>query len=213
MKNQTIVTPKGVARFPHLNEPDCRFNADGVYNVTLRLADAEAKPMIAQLTQMFDEHYANTLKEQNKKTLKKGPMPWGVAQDWDSENETKVEVPGFTDFKFTLKAMVKTKTGKTWEQKPALFDAKLKPMSPDSDPIGGGSTIKVNSEIYPWFSPSLGVGISLRIRGVQVIELKTYTPSDGKSMGFAAEDGYEAPASSASAFQNSSDTEDTGGDF
>ena len=210
MKNPTFTTPKGVARFPHLNEPDCRFNADGVYNVTLRLPDAEAKPLIAKLTAAYESYYQDQLTEQKKKSLKQHVMPFGVAQDWDRETETKVEVPGYTDFKFTLKASVKTKTGKSWTQKPALFDAKLKPMPADSDSIGGGSTIRVNFELYNWYSASLGVGSSLRIIGVQVIELKTYSPTDAKSMGFAAEDGYEAPAQT-TGFEAASS--DNGGDF
>ena len=51
-KNPSITTPKGTAIFPKLNEPDKKFNPEGVYSLTLRLSDAEAKPLIAQLTKI-----------------------------------------------------------------------------------------------------------------------------------------------------------------
>ena len=107
---------------------------------------------------------------------------------------------------------VTTKTGKSWEQRPALFDSRLQPLPADSDPVGGGSTIRVNAEVYPWYTPSLGFGISLRPRGVQVLEMRTYGPKDATSFGFAAEnDGYAFTSDTASvaakAFGNDSDEE------
>jgi hypothetical protein len=70
----------------------------------------------------------------------------------------------------------------------------------------------VNAEVYPWYTPSLGFGISLRPRGVQVIELKTYGPKDATSFGFAEEDGYafvetNAANNAAKAFGGDSDEE------
>lgn len=189
-KNPTITTPKGTAIFPKLNEPDKKFNPEGVYSITLRLPDAEAKTLIDSLTKMHDAFYKEECTKLGKKTLKTGTKPWKVATDWDKEAEARVEVPGFTDFSFKLKAKVTTKTGKSWEQRPALFDSRLQPLPADSDPIGGGSIVRVNAEVYPWYTPSLGFGISLRPRGVQVIELKTYGPKDATSFGFSEQEGY-----------------------
>jgi hypothetical protein len=213
----TITTPKGTAIFPKLNEPDKKFNPEGVYSVTLRLPDTEAKPLIGKLTQMHDQMLAEETKKLGKKNLKTGTKPWKTATDWDKESESRVDVPGFTDFTFKLKAKVTTKTGKTWEQRPMLFDAKLVPLPQDSDPVGGGSTIRVNAEVYPWYTPSLGFGISLRPRGVQVLDLKTYsTAKDGSSFGFQADDdGYAftgaAESKEEQTFDRSGNTES--GDF
>ncbi len=212
-KNPTITTPQGTAIFPKLNEPDKKFNPEGVYSITLRLPDAEAKPLIERLTKMHDTFYKEECTKLGKKALKTGSKPWKVATDWDKETEARVEVPGFTDFSFKLKAKVTTKTGKSWEQRPALFDSRLQPLPPDGDPVGGGSIVRVNAEVYPWYTPSLGFGISLRPRGVQVLELKTYGPKDATSFGFAEEDGYTFVASSnnaaaaAKAFGSDSDEE------
>ena len=193
MKNHTITTPKGTAVFPKLNEPDRRFKPEGEYKVTLRLPDDEAKPLIEKLNAIRKAAYEEECKKLGNKKLKLASVPWATAQNWDSETSSKVELKGFVDFKFALKAEVKTKSGKSWQQRVALFDSGLRPIPESSDPIGGGSVIRVNAEVYPWYTASLGFGISLRCRGVQVIELKTYAGGkDATSFGFAAEDGFVA---------------------
>lgn len=219
-KFPTITTPKGTAIFPKLNEPDRKFNPEGVYSVTLRLADTDAKPLIAKLTKIHDDALAEEAKKLGKKNLKTGVKPWKVATDWDKDTESRVEVPGFTDFTFKLKAKVTTKSGKSWEQRPQLFDAKLTPLPADSDPVGGGSIIRVNAEVYPWYTASLGFGISLRPKGVQVIDLKTYGGSkDGQSFGFEADDdgyaftGTVAPKATSADSSTATDGEDENGDF
>lgn len=214
-RNPSITTPKGTAIFPKLNEPDKKFNPEGVYSVTLRLTDEEAKPLIAILTEMHDRFLYEEAKKLGKKNLKTGVKPWKVATDWDKDTETRVEVPGFTDFTFKLKAKVTTKSGKSWEQRPQLFDAKLQPLPVDSDPVGGGSVIRVNAEVYPWYTASLGFGISLRPRGVQVLDLKTYGPRDATSFGFEAdEDGYAFSGNtSAAAFGEAKEGDSDDGDF
>lgn len=189
-KNPTITTPQGIAIFPKLNEPDKKFNPEGVYSVTLRLSDEEAKPMLATLNKMHAQFYKDECQKLGKKTLKQGAMPWKTATNWDKETESRVDVPGFMDFTFKLKAKVTTKAGKSWEQRPALFDARLQPLPADADPVGGGSVIRVNAEVFAWYTPALGFGISLRPRGVQVLEMMTYGPKDATSFGFAEEDGY-----------------------
>ena len=213
-RNPSFTTPKGVAVFPKLNEPDKKFNPEGVYSVTLRLPDDEAKPLIEKLSTMHDEMLAEQAKSLGKKNLKTGAKPWKTASNWDKDTETRVDVPGFTDFTFKLKAKVTTKRGQTWGQRPALFDSKLQPLPIDSDPIGGGSVIRVNAEVYPWYTASLGFGISLRPRGVQVLDLKTYGPKDATSFGFEADkNGYAFTGTTSNTTASSSGEDAEDGDF
>lgn len=187
MKPVKIVTPKGTAIWPKLNEPDRKFSPEGIYSVKLRIADGEAAGLIEKISEIHAEGYRIELAKSGKKSIRQAPMPWRSAQDWDKEREENVDVPGFTDFIFKMKAKVVTST-KSWEQRPALFDAKLHPIPADADPIGGGSTIRISAEPYVWFSASLGYGISLRPRSVQVLELRTYAASGNH--GFSEEDGF-----------------------
>lgn len=214
MKNQTITTPKGTAVFPKLNEPDRRFKPEGEYKVTLRLPDSEAKALIEKLNAVRKSAYEEECKKNGNKKLKLAPVPWGTAMNWDSETSSKTELKGFTDFKFALKAEVKTKSGKSWQQRVALFDSRLLPIPDNADPIGGGSVIRVNAEIYPWYTASLGFGISLRCRGVQVIELKTYTGGkDATSFGFAEEEGFVAATVPSESQDGEATGEDLSADF
>lgn len=202
-----VNTPSGMAIWPKLNEPDRKFQPEGVYEVTLRLPESEADVLIAKFMEVHAESYRVICSKEGKKALKKAALPWKPAEDWDKETESKVEKPGFIDFKFKMKAKVTPRNGKSWEQRPALFDAKLNPLPVDSDPVGGGSIIRISTEVYCWYSASLGFGLTLRPKAVQVLELKTYTTDSG-SHGFEAEDGFTVSAPSASF-----DSEETDSDF
>lgn len=52
-----FVTPKGVAGYPKLLVPDTKFNADGVYTVTLTMGPAEAQPLIDKINEAFTEEF------------------------------------------------------------------------------------------------------------------------------------------------------------
>lgn len=208
-RNISVTTPKGTAIWPRLNEPDRKFQPEGVYSVRLRLDEDDAAPFQTKLSKLVEELYKEECLKQGKKSLKRAPMPWGPATDYDKDTESKVEVDG-VEFKFSMKAEVTTRAGKKWSQRPALFDAKLNPLPEDADNIGGGSIIRVSAEVYPWYTASLGFGISLRPRAVQVIELKAGGSSmDPTALGFEAEDGYTTVASAASSFGD----DDSDGDF
>ena len=95
-------------------------------------------------------------------------------------------------FKTKLKARIKTKAGVVKEQNVFVYDAK-KNLMPSSVAVGNGSVIKVAVEPYPYVMQSTKqVGVSLRLKGVQVIDLVEYG-APASSM-FDEEDGYVAEA-------------------
>ena len=59
--------------------------------------------------------------------------------------------------------------------------------------IWGGSEIKVNGSIAPYYTPLIGAGVALRLRAVQVIQ---YVQGNNTSsrFGFEEEKGYEHKA-------------------
>jgi hypothetical protein len=90
------------------------------------------------------------------------------------------------------KPALKTKAGVTKEQKVFVYDAK-KNLMPSSVAVGNGSVIKVAVEPFPYVMQSTKqVGVSLRLKGVQVIDLVEYG-APAASM-FDEEDGYVAEA-------------------
>ena len=179
-KAARFVSPKGIAYYPYLTKPDTKFNADGEYKVSMIVAgDADSKA-IDFMTEQHEDAVAKARKENAGKRVKEGDLPF-------IENDD-----GTVTFKFKLKAKVTPKNGDTFEQKPALFDAKGKPLT-GAQNIGGGSTIKVSYEVVPYYTAIAGAGISLRLKAVQVIELKEYSGGGtAESYGFGEEEGFES---------------------
>lgn len=182
-KQKMLTSPKGRAVWPKLNEPDTRFEPDGVYKVSLVVPAAEAKAMIAELTKEYEAYYAAEVKEAKKK-FKKADLPWTEALN-DAGEET-----GDIEFSFKMAAKYTTKDGSVVEQRPVLFDAKTRPMT---DRIGGGSLIRVGFTTHLWNVAATGVGLTLRMKAVQVLELKQWSPSARKAsdFGFSEEEGFE----------------------
>ena len=180
-KAERFVSPKGTASYPHLTNPDTKFNPDGEYKVSLIVAGDDASKVVNFLTEKHKAAVAQVKKENARKRVKEGDLP--IIENDD----------GTVTFKFKMKAKVIPKKGDPFEQKPALFDAKGKPLTGETK-VGGGSTIKVCYEVVPYYTAIAGVGISLRLKAVQVIELKEYSGGGGnaESYGFGEEEGYEA---------------------
>lgn len=177
MANKTFTTPVGVANYPYISKPDTQFDAEGVYKVTLAVPEDEAKPVIELINAELLAG-VKALKESKPKTkFKSAPLPYAKELD-DDGNET-----GNVLIKFKSKAAYK----------PSVFDAKNNPMINHN--IWGGSEIKVNGAIAFYSSPSIGQGVTLRLRAVQVIQY--VEGSDGASkFNFEEEDGYVTTSSS-----------------
>ena len=179
-KAERFVSPKGIASYPHLTKPDTKFNPDGEYKVSLIVAGDVASKAIDFLTEQHEAAVAQVKKENAGKRVKESELPF-------IENDD-----GTVTFKFKLKAKVTPKKGDPFEQKPALFDAKGKPLTGEPK-VGGGSTIKVCYEVVPYYTAIAGAGVSLRLKAVQIIELKEYSGGgNAESYGFCEEDGFEA---------------------
>jgi hypothetical protein len=178
-------SPKGIAKWVTLNKPDTKYKKEGQYRVTLLLTPEEAKP-IQELIDAGIEQAKKMWKDDPKlkgKKVKEADTPY--AMDVDKEgNET-----GKVKFNFTAKAGGKRKDGSEWTFRPMVFDAKGGKV-PSNVNIFGGSTVKVAYEIYPWATVAVGAGVSLRLKAVQVLELKTLGECDASAFGFGEEDGY-----------------------
>ena len=171
---------RGIAVYPHLNEPDKKFDPDGpgVYQLQLSVGPEEGQALIDKIEEIRDEAYKEECKKAKKPKLKKADLPFTEEYDED-QNPT-----GNWLFRLKLKAA----TAKGLAQRPTLVDAKLQPMT---EVIGSGSEVVVDFHPHPWFVAALGVGVTLRLRSVQVLELKEYSPS---RVSFTAMEGFETAA-------------------
>ena len=165
----------GIARYPSLNKPDTKFDEVGVYKVNLELSAEDAEPFLSQVESLLAEFVAQKKAELKKDKLKMHAAPW-------EENDGQVQL------KLKVKALGKDKAGETYSRAPKLFNASGEVIT---DNIGGGSKLKVAVVPYCWYTASLGAGVTLQPKAIQVLELVTW--GDGGSAAAYGFDVSEAP--------------------
>lgn len=185
-----LTSPRGTFKFPRLTTPDTKFNKDGEYGTKI-LLDPNGKGVQAFLTKLDEltDAAVAQMKEENAKYKKQIQRAASYRNEVDSDGEEtgKIEVG------VKLKAKITPKTGpnagKTYELKPALFDAFGQPITGEIR-IGGGTEGKVSFEAAPYFAANdKRAGISLRLKAAQVINLVEWTSAkDAKQFGFEDED-------------------------
>ena len=158
-----LTTPKGIAKWPYLIEPDKEYNPDGLFHTKLSCKKSES----VNIKKAIDDMIAQEVKKQHDlnpdKAIKKS-LPY------TEEGEEII-------FNFKMKAKGTRKSdGKPFTQEPNIVNADLTPFNKDQK-IWGDSTLKITFEPYAW-NMSIGIGCTLRIKTVQVLELITGKLSD-----------------------------------
>jgi len=207
-KYENFTSECGVAVFPHLTKADTKFKEEGEYHVKLRLQRGApgVDEFLEQINAKFEENYVDQCKrarEDNKKKPKKcTDLPFADVENDEGEETSEVDV------KFKLPALIKGKPTKV-----KFFDAKGKVIE-NPQPIYGGSELKINFYYWGWNFSKTGAGVTLRLRGVQIIKLVTATGASNNpdDYGFGEEDGYEAPEADDTPFKVEDNEEDTGDD-
>lgn len=209
-KRERYVSPKGIAVWPRLNEPDTKFKQEGEYTVSLAYDsdDPEYNKLEKLLEKRRDELFAEWLSENPKKKKVAEVAPVFTEETDENGDET-----GRKLLKFKMRASgVSKRTGKPFTMKPDIFDAKGKKLEV-APQIGGGSVLKVSFELGGHFVESAKkFYLSLRLVAVQVIELVEYGQRNAKDYGFDEEDGYEADDAAPFAGSATTGDDDTDGD-
>lgn len=170
-KRIRFVLPAGRAVFPHLDVPDGKFG-EPKYKVSINYTTEELAPLKKRLIQAAQELMGSKF---NPKKMPKLPIRANKDKDGNEDGTWLVAAQSGKDYK------------------PAVFDAKVNKL-PSGVTVGGGSVIKL--DVSPTYYESFGGGISLRLYGVQVLELA----GASKSL-FEEEEGFEAePAAGSTGF-------------
>lgn len=176
-------TPKGFAQYPHLKDPDMKFNPEGVFSVTMRFEGKtpELQALIEKLEAIQDKAFDEAVSEANAMSKKKITKADLYLEDAE----------GNIYLKFKQNAVIKKKDGSTATVKIVHFDSKGKPVDVN---VGRDSVIRLSFTAAPYFMQSTKqVGLSLRPVAVQVIKLNEFGGSSAEDYGFSAEEeGYEA---------------------
>lgn len=190
-KNPLVFTPVGIAVYPRLtgDEADTKFDSAGVWHTKMAYQPEELEEFIEKLNAQRDEFFEQILEENKRKYAK-----YQKVEVFEEELDDDGEPTGRLIIKAKMRHHVVTKQGKEWWQTPRIFDSSAPPKELDQETLRlwGGSKIRLQCEAVPYaMDSSKTVGISLRLRAVQVVELVSggggESPFDGFEGGFTAD--------------------------
>lgn len=162
---KALTTPKGTAVYCWVNTPSTKFNKEGVYSTKLRLKASD--PFITKMDALFDQLYKSYLEESGLKKCKQADRPWKVETDKKTGEDLDTVL-----LSFKRKALRGPLEARTPAGPPLLVDNHGKPVT---QAVGSGSTIQVGFAVNPYFTASLGFGLTLKLDAVMVHELVGYT--------------------------------------
>lgn len=193
-KFTTITTPAGTAIYPKLTTPDTKYKALGEYTTKVLLTAEEAQPIIdkyeAELATFFEAEKAELMKGDGKAKAKAKGLKLATDRPFKPEYDDDGNETGNYIFNFKMPARIPREGKPDLVLQPDVFDAKGKKLTKVPE-IWSGSKIRVSAQFRP-FNTAIGVGISLRLQAVQILELRQGGSRDASGYGFDAEEGYSA---------------------
>lgn len=174
---EAYTSPVGEAVFPWLTKADTEHDASGVFHVDLSVPADAADGFIAKLEKVRSDFLATlSVAQQTALTLKPVFKMEMTRYAKDATDDEKLNfVPTETGnllFRMKLKNNVTTGKGETFTQEPIIVSADTGEKV--TDPVYGGSILRVRGQIVPYTNAASGiVGVTLRMKAVQVIELVT----------------------------------------
>ena len=162
-----LTSPKGKAIFPHLTEKDTMFHPEGLFHVKLECPKAESEKILSAIKNGIAQEVKKQHDQNPNKAIKYAPEPYEV------QDEKVV-------FNFKLKACgVRKSDNKPFTQKPIISNADLSAFDQTMQ-IWGDSILKIHFLPTFWNMP-IGIGCTLRLKEVQVLELVTGNTSSSKA--------------------------------
>lgn len=194
---EAFVTPVGTGVFPYLTAPDVRHDVNGTYHVDVSVPADLATTFVAKLDAALDKFINTELNQTQQGTLARKEVfkvettfptfEEGATDEEKQEIRDAFEPEETGNFLFRTKmaAQFTTRKGEIVTQKPVVVSADTGERI--TDPVFMGSILRVKGQTIPYVSAaSQIVGLSLRLKSAQIIELKT-----GSGEGFWTDFGDE----------------------
>lgn len=178
------ITVKGeLVGFNAIVQPSTMFNKEGVYNANILLSTDEGKKLADKLKEVRTSQF-KTYGKGSKVAEITGCKPYEKVDDETGEAILDDE----NRYIFKAKAKAYVENGKPKIKIP-IYDSKLNPAQ--AAKIGEGSIVRLSVELVG-YTVAGKTGVSVKLKGVQIINLVEYTGSQSaESLGFAEEDdGY-----------------------
>ena len=176
-------TTVGELNYPWLNEADTRYNPTGVFQTKIKISFDQAQDLIAQMERVRDAKFAELDPQKSATYSKKDVYEVVFTQPADDATEEEKEsfVPeptDFVEFKCKLNKVVTPQEGEPFTQSVILIDSDEAPLTL---PIWSGTKARIRGQIVPWANAAQKqVGVTLRMKAVQVVDLVT---GEGSSWG------------------------------
>lgn len=163
-KPTRINTPVGRAIYPRLGQPDTKYNAAGLFSVKLSVPADEVEDLREKLEEIRQTAW-DELDAKSKKTHT-------LVEVFEDELNDEGDETGNVIIKAKLQNIVTPKGKEPFEQRPNLFDSANNPLNAEEVKVGSGSRLRLNCDVIPYaMASSKTVGVSLRLKNVQVVEL------------------------------------------
>ena len=173
-------TGKGeLTGFLAINKPSQQYDT---YNVQILLSKQEGAALVKELEDLRQEQFIVS--------GKKGKLVEVPCKPYTIQDDTGKETPD-PEGRYILKAGGKGHNSKGEAlPKPKLFNAKLQPITGQVN-IGEGTTARL-SVVFSGYKAPIGIGITAKLKGCQIINLVEYTSSGCSASDFdVEEDGFD----------------------
>jgi len=173
LANEQHNTPAGRAEWAKILQPDYKYDKDGLYTIDHYVENGPAQKIIEVIRPIAQ------MKASQEGATAFAPPPF------TSDKET-----GIYCFRYRQSAIGRPKVGEPFEIKVDVFDAKMNNW-PKDVLIGNGSIVKVCFSLYAWNVVARGgIGVTLRLKAVQVIDHVPYEAEE-RTYGFEEEEGVD----------------------
>ena len=173
MTNEVIrMTPIGKAKFVYISEPDTQFDSNGIYHCSVEFSKEEAKPEIKAI----HEEIAKVIVEKFRKLKKDLPYRGG---------DTKRAPLPYKEENGKIVIKFKSKF------KPTIFDKDQNELASDIA-VWKDSTMRIKYKLNG-YDQTIGVGCSLYLLSVQVVDLVKGSSQNGECPFPKAESALPAP--------------------
>ena len=148
------MTPIGKSKFVYISEPDTQFDTNGIYHCSVEFNKEDAKPE----TKAIHDEIAKVIAKKHKakpgvKEIKRAPLPY-------KEEGGKIVIKFKSKFK------------------PTVFDKDQNELAPDVA-VWKDSTMRIKYKLNG-YDQTVGVGCSLYLLSVQVVDLVKGSSQNGK---------------------------------
>ena len=149
-----------------------------IIRIYLRLTLSLRKQVYFQLSLVLSDEHAKPIVKLYEETLKARQEKENT-QKRSAHNQYKVLKDGGIEFKFKLKNKVTMRDGTDFEQRPKILNADK--TIAEEQPIYSGSKMKIAFQAVSWANNLQGVGVTLRLKAVQLIEVVSEKPINNLS--------------------------------